>query len=610
MKPANKKFRVLGIAVFVVLAGLIGIFFVLFLDGIIKDKIEDQGSGMIESQIDIAALSTSFLSQSVDIGNLQIANANKLDENLVQASHIKFDFDGNRALSKKVVINDMILEGLRLNQKREVPAKPYKPVSKNPDSGKDPKDKPSSKFGLPQGLDFKNPKDILKNETLETLEVVEKTKNDLEALKIKWQTRVDQQLSKESLTQIQKRIKALQAKGKNLKNLTAIQSITAEIQALRKDIQSRIDTVKNFKKDLETDIRQAKKLASKIKGLPKKDFDRLKKKYSLDLKGGTGLVSKMVSGPLKTKIDKAWGYYKQISPYLKSNSDSKSEPKPEKIERGKGQFIKFNSSNPFPDFLIRQAKFSMNVWDQDIKGDFQGLTDDPKVYGKPFNLNFIGSQNEVFKKLKLKLVLDRTQAKAVDLLETQVGSLKIKPVPLGKWATLSQGLADINGKINIQNEQSVKGDFTVKMHGVAFTQTGETASEMSRVLGNVLKSVNQFYIQGVVNGTLDEYSLGIKTDLDEILAKSVKKLFNEKIKTFEIDLRKSIAASTALPLSEANGSVAGLIDFKKILKTEEGTSKNLLSQATKKALLGKIPGTDSLKIPGGDSILKKFKLPF
>jgi hypothetical protein len=106
----------------------------------------------------------------------------------------------------------------------------------------------------------------------------------------------------------------------------------------------------------------------------------------------------------------------------------------------------------------------------------------------------------------------------------------------------------------------------------------------------------------VVDGTPEKYTLSIKTDLDEILAKSVRKLFDEKIKSFEADLKKSIAASTALPLSEAKGSLAGLMDFKKILNSEEGISKDLLSQATEKALLGKIPGADSL--------LKKFKLPF
>jgi uncharacterized protein (TIGR03545 family) len=602
MKPSIKIFRIQGIAVFVVLIGLIGLFLVLFLDKIIKDTIEEQGSRVIESQVNIASLSTSLLSQSMDIENFQIANADKLDENLVQAGRIKFDFDGGRALSRKVIIDDMSLEDLRLDQKREAPAKPYRPASEEPEPGKESEDKASSEFGLPPGLDFKNPKDILKDETLETLEAAEKAKSDMEALKTKWQTKIDQQLSKESLDQIQQRIKDIQAKSKNLKNPSAIQSMTAEIQALQKDIQSRIDTIGNFQKDLEADIRKSQKLASEIQNLPKKDFDRWRKKYSLDLKGGTGLVSKMVSGPMKANIDKAWGFYKKISPYLKSDSDSKPEPKQEKRVRGKGQFIKFASPNPFPNFLIRQGKLSLNAWDQDIEGDFQGLTNDPKVYGKPFNLNITGSQNESFKQFKLKLVMDRTRAEAADFMETHVDSLKIESVPFGNWAILTQGFADIHNKIDIQNEQSLKGNFTVKVKDAIFAQTGNAKNEVSRVLGKVLKTIRNFFIQGVIKGTPDGYTLSIQSDLDEILNKSVKKLFDEKIKTFEAELKKSIAASTAESVSEVNDSVAGLVDFRKILKTDEAASKDLLNQATEKALMGNIPGTDSL--------MKKFKLPF
>ncbi|MCZ6540293.1 MAG: hypothetical protein O6704_01460 [Nitrospinae bacterium] len=65
---------------------------------------------------------------------------------------------------------------------------------------------------------------------------------------------------------------------------------------------------------------------------------------------------------------------------------------------------------------------------------------------------------------------------------------------------------------------------------------------------------------------------------------------------------KSIAALTSLPLSEVGSSVAGLTNFRKLLKNNEDLSKNLLSQATGKTLLE--------KIPGGDSLLKQFKLPF
>ena len=110
MNPPSKKFRIWGIAVFVGLTGLIAVFFIMFLDGIIKDTIEEQGSRAMESQIDIASLSTSLLSQSMDISTFQIANADKLDENLVQASHIKFDFDGVSTLT--TLIFGLIKKGM------------------------------------------------------------------------------------------------------------------------------------------------------------------------------------------------------------------------------------------------------------------------------------------------------------------------------------------------------------------------------------------------------------------------------------------------------------------------------------------------------------------
>ena len=590
MKPASKKFRIQGILVFVVVTGLIASFFILFLDAIIKDTIEDRGSRMMKSQIDVGTLSTSILSQAVDIGNLQVANADKLDENLVQIGRIKFDFNGGQALSKKVIIDDMRLKGLLLNQKRKIPAKPYQRPREEPEPESD-KDSPSA-FGIPLEFEFKNPKDIIKNEKLETLEVIKKTKEDLKALEDKWKAEFDKNFSKKSLAHIKQRMKNVKAKSKKLKSLEAIQSFAEEIEALEKEVQARLDSIHKFQTDLEADIKMAEKLIDHIMRLPEKDFNRLSKKYSLDLTGQTGLISQMVSGPLKNKIDAAWGYYKQISPYLQSSSDSK--PEPEKIERSEGQFINFPTPDPFPGFLIRNAKLSMNVWDQDVEGSFQGLTSDPKKYGKPFTLNLSGSQNEKFKQFNLKLMLDRTRKNAADFLETRIDSLKIKPLPLGKWATLAEGFADINGKIDVQSEQNLKGNFTVKVHGASFTQSKESSNEVSRILGRVLKSTSRFYIKAAIKGTPDAYTLDIKTDLDEILSKSIKKVFDEKIKKFENDLHQLIEAKTKGPLSEANNSVAKLLKLDKNAKAEEATSNDLLGQTGDKAMQEDIPDFDSL----------------
>lgn len=243
----------------------------------------------------------------------------------------------------------------------------------------------------------------------------------------------------------------------------------------------------------------------------------------------------------------------------------------------------------------------MNVWEQDVEGSFQGLTSEPRKYGKPFTLNLAGSQTETFKQFKMNLKLDRTSPQADDVLETRVDSLKIKPIPLGKWTTLTQGFADIKGKFHIQNEQTLTGNATVQVHSASFAQPENSTQEVARILGGVLKSIQRFYIKASIQGTSDDFKLTVKTDLDEVLAKSIRNVFDQKIKKFDTDLKKLIESKTAGPLSEANGSVADLLDLKKILKNQEAVSNDLLSQAADNSLKKSIPD------PG--SILKKV-LPF
>ena len=103
-------------------------------------------------------------------------------------------------------------------------------------------------------------------------------------------------------------------------------------------------------------------------------------------------------------------------------------------------------------------------------------------------------------------------------------------------------------------------------------------------------------------GTLEKYDLGIKSDLDGILNKAVKKIFQDKIKGFEKDLKGSIVSATQGPLAGAEVPVSGFTDIQKGLNGKQSSYKNLMSQITKKALLP--------KIPGGKKLLKGLKLPF
>ena len=119
-----KIFRLQGVLAFALIGGLVGVFLILFLDGMIKRGIEEKGSIAAKTQIDIASLSTSLFAQSVALTGIEVANPDNNMENLLQFENLSLDLDGTQAISRKIIIDELQAHGIRLNQKRTQPAFP------------------------------------------------------------------------------------------------------------------------------------------------------------------------------------------------------------------------------------------------------------------------------------------------------------------------------------------------------------------------------------------------------------------------------------------------------------------------------------------------------
>ena len=290
MKQAVKIFRLSGLSVFIVMTAVIAGFLLFLMDGLIQSTVEEKGSTILGAQIDIGSLTTSLSRQAIDIRSLQVADANNLENNLIQVGTLVVNFDANQAFSKKVILDELIADDIHFNKKRTTPAKPFKASSK-PDGKPAPKEEPEEKGfgalpGMPAGLNLKSPEDILKTEKLETLEAVEETREKIKNLQKDWEARLDKALGQGGIEQIKGRIDSIKNKSKGISGLGDIQSLTTEIKSIQTDIKSQLDQIKSLKRDLKNEIARTKKLVADLKKLPQKDLDRLKKKYSLSPQGG------------------------------------------------------------------------------------------------------------------------------------------------------------------------------------------------------------------------------------------------------------------------------------------------------------------------------------
>ncbi|MBC8285799.1 MAG: TIGR03545 family protein [Nitrospinae bacterium] len=592
-----KFFRWQGVIAFAIIGGAVAVFLMMFLDGIIERGIEENGSQAAKTQIDLASLSTSLLSQAVRIDGLEVANPDNNLENILQIETLSMDVDGPKAISRKIIIDELTANGIRINQKRASPAKDINPAGKTESASEE--NRESGAMGLPDlgGVDIKSPEEILKSEKLETLEAANKAKETIENLKIKWQKRIETDLSPKSLEETKQKLAKLQEKVKG-GNLASIPETIQEFKSLQKEIQDRVNRIKSIKSEFEKDVHAAKKQLAELKNLPKKDFNRLNKKYSLDMDGGSNALGALIEGPLKAKIDKAWKAYKMLSPYLNKPSTPKKEDY--QYVRGKGADVQFAKASIHPDFLLRHANLSMNLLETEIQGELKDLTDNPKLHGKPAILKFQSGKNEKFDSFNLNLELDKTGEQSKDTLSIDFKGLNLQGIQSDGSGEIKGGAANVKGQLLITDENNLNGTFKAELKSISLSIAKQDGNELANSIAKSLSSIDRISITVDIQGTIENYELGIQSNLNDIISGAVKKALAGKMEGFESSLMEAIQAKAGDSIAGANGSLSGLLGQSKILEENQSAYGGLLGQAKGGASGLKSP----LALPGG------LKLPF
>ena len=589
-----KIFRWQGVLAFVLIGSLVGGFLILFLDGMIERAIEEKGSMAAKTRIDIGSLSTSLFAQSIVLTGIEVANPDNNMENLTQFETLSLDLDGAQVVSRKIVIDELLAHGIRLNQKRTHPAQ--LPEATEPAQGTQ-QAGATSQNAFPRlgGMSIKSPEEILKSEKLETLEAGNRIKKTIEDLKAKWEKKIATDLNPNALNETKQKLADLQNKVKG-GGLADIANALKDFKTLQKDIQSQINRITSMKSEFEKDLQMAKQQVADLKNLPQKDFERLKNKYSLNPEGGKNILGSLLEGPLKEKLDKAWKAYKMISPYL----NRASSPAEQEYVRGKGLDILFAKASPYPDFLLKHGDLSLILFDTEVKGEVQDLSDNQKIYGKPAKMNFHSGKNAVFESFTLNVMMDKTGPQSQDTLALDIQGLSLKNT--GR-AELKGGLATITGQLTITDENNLNGKFTAKLDNVALSIPEQKGNELANTIAQSLSTIDRINISVGISGTIDNYQLDIKSNLAEIISKAIKNVIGDKMKGFESSLMSAIQAKTTDSLSGANSSLSGLLGQNKILNDSGSAYGGLLGEAQGGASgLGKSKG--GLSLPGG------FKLPF
>jgi uncharacterized protein (TIGR03545 family) len=174
----NKWIRWKGIIPFACIVGVLIIFWLLFLDLLVERTIEAMGTQAVGAKVEIDQTDVSLFPVGILITRLQVTHPDAPMTNAIDIASMKLSLDSRALLRKKVIVEEISMDGVRLNTARKtsgaLKSSPKKKTATGIDTEKIKKTLEKAGCGPVELPSLKTPdiQKILENENLESLEII------------------------------------------------------------------------------------------------------------------------------------------------------------------------------------------------------------------------------------------------------------------------------------------------------------------------------------------------------------------------------------------------------------------------------------------------------
>ena len=595
----TKWIRWWGLGAFVVFAAIVGCVWIFFVDGWVKGAIEAAGTKAVGAKVEVEAADLSLFPAGLSLTRLQVTNPKTPMTNAVEAARVTMSLDGLNLLRRKVIVEEMTVEGVRLDTPR-ITSGAVKPVS-----DVSPEEEPGMFSVALPALEVPDVNEILENEDLETLRLIEALKGDMQREQEAWESRLKTLPGKAQLTQYEERVRKLKKAGKG--GLEGLLGGVSEVQALKQDIEQEIASLTGAKKEFEDTVALFRTRLQQIQTAPQRDIQHLKAKYNLSPQGLANMSQTLLGPQIGSWVHEGAAWYERAKPLLEGARTVGGEEGPQvhKPLRGKGLDVHFKEAHPLPDFLIRLTKVSVDLDLGELAGTVHNITTDQPTLGQPTTFALSGDRLKGVQSVSLEGALNHVEpADSQDQLRVQAKGYELTNLALfkdAKWpVTLMSGMSDLNVNTELKG-QALTVHGVGNLRGLHLSAGREDDSNpLTKALSSAVTGISQLSIQAAVTGTLEQPDVTISSDLDRILQDAAGKMVNELAAKFGAELQSAISAKIAEPMQQLKNKLSGFERIAGELTERVTQHHDVLNSLLEKSL----PNKGLKDLPGG------FKLPF
>lgn len=552
-----------GLIAFAVITAALAAFYLLLAGPLLKMALESFGSQVNGARVEVASVSLSFNPIGLQLQGVAVTDARQPMRNALEFESALAELELAPLWLGKGIVRELSIDGLRFGTARSesgaLPDVPEAvPEKATEDSG-----------SMLSAVELPAADDILARETLTT----ETLGNALQENYAGHKARIDSSL--EAVPDEQ----ALKAYEAELKALTSGKITSLDDFRQRKD---KLDELKaRFKADqqalqaaraaISTGRKELSANVQALRAAPAADLKNLREKYRLDATGAAN-VSALLFGPEAGEwATQALYWYEKIKPYLArdTSKDAADEAAAKPVRNRDGRFVHFPSNDPWPEFLLREARIQAQLDAGAMLIQAKDITHQQPVLGRPAVVVANSANMEAIDDLTLELTLDHRTAPGRDSLVLAIKDWQPKAMDLGVGSVrLDSSRVQVNAQavvIGAQLEASGRADF----NDARFASEGKTL--FARELGSALAGINQFRVDAGASGRLSSPSLSLSSDLDKQLSKA----FDQRLQQKQDELEAELKAKLQQKLQEQLGDYAAELQQ---LQQLEGSLEQRLSQ--------------------------------
>jgi uncharacterized protein (TIGR03545 family) len=576
-----------GLVPFLAVAALFAVFWLLLVDGYVERLIEDAGTRMVGARVELDGADLSLFPAGLVLSRLQVTNPDEPMRNAVEVGRVSFAMDGLQLLRRKVIVNEMAVEGVELDTPRKASGALKKAGEKEK-----PLEAVAAGLGIPS---FKLPgvKELLEKEELETLKLARSLREDIEGERKRWKERLGKLPGREKIKEYKKRVDDLKSAGKG--GAAGFLGAATEARDLKEDIEADLREIKGAQEEYKEALGSVRKRLNDARKAPGRDFNRLKEKYGISSEGISNATQALLGGKADLWVRKAFLWYGRLKPVLERAGERKKGPETVKPVRARGLDVHFKEHEPLPGFLVRLLNASVSIKAGDISGRVENITDEQGVTGMPVSFSFAGEDLKDLQSVRLDGKVNRVDpASPRDTVDFALKGYGLKDVTLSESedfpVAVRKGKADLTVRAVLRGA-SIDAAASGRLGALELSAGREGEKDvLLKSVASVFEGTSGINIKAKVSGTLEDYTVKVSSDLDRALGNALKKQVGRQAAVWEKKLNAAIREKTGTELKGLKEGFKGLGGIDKELRGRAAGMDGLLGELAK-------AGAKGIKLP-------------